>query len=114
MAQYDTSCPNMPDLDGTCEIVNDQCTSYTSDTLGAAKTPIVNTGSGSNLAFKLVFDVTNPSPPPATINQKYKVNATLNGTEYDGGASEDDELSDVDDPWVATATGEPVKAAKAY
>ena len=111
MGTFNTSCPLIPDLDGTCTIVNDECTSYTSNTLGAA-TNITNTGSGTNLKFKVTF--TNPNAPPPTL--KFSVDANLSGTNYDGNAGEDDDIAGTpEDPWVATATqAQPAVSGKGY
>lgn len=53
MATYSTSS-GFSDLDGTCEISDDDVKSYTSNTLGPAR--VKNNGSSLSLNFRLKFD----------------------------------------------------------
>ena len=115
---FNTSCTGISNLNGTCEISGSSCNSYNSTNLGAAS-KITNSGTGSNLNFKVEFTLPSPPNPPNT-KLKYKVTASPSGNNYDGSAEVDtgmegDPIDPVDpDPWVATATQvEPAYQAKA-
>ena len=79
------------DLDGTCEISGNDCTSYTSTAKGTGT--VNNIGSGSTLNFQVSFSgVTHP----------YVVTASASGTGYSGNASHGNKRQD--ESWAATAT----------
>lgn len=114
MATFNTSCPNISNLDGSCEIENGEITSYTSTALNLTTTDI-KVLSGPELHVKVTFTV---GPPPTTIKYKYKIKANLSGKNWTGSAELDDEekkeiVSDYEDSWAATSvTVQPAVAAK--
>jgi hypothetical protein len=91
------------DLVGTCEISDDDVTSYTSDTKGSGT--VTNLG-GANLNFRVSF---------AGVARQYVITATANGAgngfsgkANNGGPEESEET------WAATASAPASVSAKAY
>lgn len=102
MASYNVTS-GFPDLNGSCEIDGDDCTSYTSNNLGAGT--VRNIGGPSTLMFQVNF------PGPGNL---YTIGANSNGSGYSGEASNGGEnVRDIDEPWAASAT-QPAVAAKGY
>ena len=104
MASYQVTHCGFPELNGSCEIDNNNCSSYTCS-LGTVQQP-PNMGNGSTLKFRLGFNL-----GPGRV---YVITATPNGTGYIGGVKDSmDDDSDVEEPWAATSvTVQPVAAAK--
>ena len=90
MATLSTSS-GFADLVGACEIVGDDCISYTSNNLGAGT--VTNLGSPSGLMFRVDF--------PGTGNI-FVIKATPNGYGGFSGTASNDEGQD--EPWAAGAT----------
>ena len=92
---YNTSCPDLPDLNGTMVMDGSSTnapSSYTSTAQGAGTiTPL----GGSNLHFKVTF---------VGVTKPYKINANGNGAGngYDGTANDNDLEAGADD-WTANA-----------
>ena len=91
-----TTSSGYSDLDGSCEISGNDCTSYTSTSKGQTVTPR-NIGSGSNLIFQVTFP---PDTHPYTITASPR--STKAGGGYSGHASHGQKRTD--EPWTATAT----------
>lgn len=100
------------DLDGTCEIdtSDNEITSYTSNNLGTATS--IDPLSGPGLHAKVTFTVV--VGPGQENKYKYHIHASPSGTTYSGHAKDKDDDTGTEEPWAATATGEPAVAAKAY
>jgi hypothetical protein len=114
-----TTTSNLQNLNGSCEIdsTTNKITSYTSS----------NTDLG---AATEIHELANPQPHAKLTftskstghKVKYKVQGTLNSSNYDGSAEVDNEakkdkhgVGDYEDTWTATAvTVQPAAAAKGY
>jgi len=90
-----TTSSGYSDLDGSCEISGNDCTSYTSTNKGTGS--VTNIGSGSNLIFQVRF---GSDPQPYTITAS--PSSSKAGTSYSGTASHGRKRTD--EPWTATAT----------
>lgn len=101
MASYSTTS-GFADLVGTCEITGDDCTSYTSNTLGAGT--VTNLGSGSNLNFRVSFE---------GVSRQYVIIADANGSGFSGNAN-DNGPQEGEESWAATATTTAAGSGKSY
>ena len=89
-----TTSSGYSDLDGSCEISGNDCTSYTSTNKGTGT--VTNIGSSSNLVFQVQFG----SDRPYTITAS--ASSSKAGTSYSGSASHGQKRAD--ESWTATAT----------
>jgi len=86
-----TTTSGFSDLDGSCEITGNNCSSYNSTARGAGT--VTNKG-GPGLHFHVNFSgVTHP----------YVIHATARGTGYSGNA-QDNSDGDAEESWAAAAT----------
>jgi hypothetical protein len=101
MASYSTTS-GFADLVGSCEITDDDCTSYTSDTKGAGT--VTNLGSGSNLNFRVSF---------VGVTRPYVIIANSDGSGFSGNANNNGP-EEGEDSWAATATSTAAGSGKSY
>jgi len=89
MASYAVSS-GFADLNGTCDIVGKNCTSYVSSLLGAGT---VTNKPGPNLHFHVKFP---------GVSHPFVIHANSSGSGYNGTAS-DQEDGNTEESWAATA-----------
>src|SRR6185295_854337 len=89
MATYNTTS-GISDLDGSCVISSNDCTSYTSTSKGAGT--VTNLG-GSGLNFNVTF---------TGVTRTFHITAAPNGTGYSGNANAGKKRTS--ETWAATAT----------